>query len=156
MSGLIPGTAWKRFTWMMKVAPSGRKSRVVKTLIDSAELVISRAKTYYLTGGALNVQTGRLRSSVSRSPVYLGGGVFSIDVGTNVWYGKRWEEGLKTSARVIFPKKAKALRMVIDGQVIFRKWARLDPRPRPWLSPAVEDMRPNIFKLFSRIGVNFS
>jgi len=155
MSGLIPNKNWKKFLWGVKNAPKRRKNKIVFTLIQSAELILRRSKTHYLTGAALKVQTGRLRSSMSRSPVFQKMGSFYIDVGTKVWYGKRWEEGLKTGQKYIFPKNAKVLKMVIGGKTIYRKWAKLDPKPRPFIAPAIEDEKPNIFKLFSKIGVEF-
>lgn len=94
--------------------------------------------------------TGRLASSIARgapetsSRFERSGDVATSYVGTNVPYGKTWETtGL--AARIIRPVRAKALRFEIGGEVFFRKSVQQKAKaPRPFLAPALEDMRPQI------------
>lgn len=149
---------WQRLLWQIKTISVKRRNKIVQAMIDAVEGIITRSKTHYLTGAALKVRTGRLRSSVTRGPVLISGDVYTAQFGSNVWYGKAWEMGFTIPARTILPVRAKALRFVIDGNVIFSKRANIPARkvaPRKWLQPAVDDRMPNTIKLLESAGVIF-
>lgn len=65
--------------------------------------------------------TGRLRNSITYDATRSGG--TAVAIGTNVKYGKIHQYGGKVNipAITIVPKKAKALRFVINGKVVFAK-----------------------------------
>ena len=138
-----------------------RADEVASALSDAAELVLTRAKTHYLTGAALRVQTGRLRSSVSKDPAtgaYRAGNVMFVKVGTNVHYGRAWEFGFTVPSYEIRPRWTKALRFEVGGREVFAKRVRIPSRTepaRPWLRPSVEDEMPNIIRILERAGVSF-
>lgn len=150
---------WQQFRKKIKTTTDSRAERIAAALSDAAELVVDRAKTHYLTGAALRVQTGRLRSSVTKTPskgALHNGIIFQVLVGSNVWYGKMWEEGFKIPAYTIYPRVAKALRFTIGGRTIFAKKVNIPARTvaaRPWLGPAVDDSKPAIINLLTKAGV---
>lgn len=109
-----------------------------------------RVKRNYLTGQVLNVRTGRLRASISQTTQMQPGDSRSgfvstpstavATVGTNVVYGAAWEFGSR--AHDIVPIRAKALRFEVGGQVLFRRRVHIPAQaPRPFLRPALENMR---------------
>lgn len=79
--------------------------------------VENTAKTPYLSGLALNVRTGRLRSSISHMIEETADSLIGY-VGTNVVYGRAWELG--------FTRLGKSY------------------APRPFLKPALTDELQNI------------
>ena len=157
----------KFFSWFKKYAKfqDGRKRRIYRALINSAELVVRRAQSYYLTGAALKVQTGRLRSSVGRLPTgnrpYEDRGAYWVLVGTNVWYGKFWELGYKgtVSVKRHTRKISQAFgHPISDGSKIItvrKHQRRLDIKPRKWLEPSIEDNISKIESLLTKAGVVF-
>lgn len=149
---------WDRFVYSVRNWIGVRRPAIINALSKSAEIIISRSQTYYLTNarsrGGLNVQTGRLRSSITKTPVYSSGSGYYIFVGTNVFYGMIWEEGLMPE--IITPVRARALRFVIGGRVVFSRYARFTVRRRPFLRPAVEDKSTEIVALLRRAGVTFN
>ena len=156
-SGFRAEPSWDRFSWNVRTWSRRRTSLIIRALSNSAELILRRAKTHYLTGarsrGGLNVDTGRLRSSISKSSVYQRNKSFWIDIGTNVFYGRIWEEGLMP--RVIMPVRGKVLRFAIKGKVVFTKRARHILIRRPFLRPSVTDEERNVKELLRRAGVRF-
>lgn len=127
--GLIPHSSWRTFLWRLKRVPRARRLAIVQALNQGAEIVIGRAKSHYLTGAALKVQTGRLRSSVTKSPVRQAGSIYFIHVGTKVHYGRYWEEGF-----------------TIHGH---RQAARR------WLLPSIVDKTRDVRRLLAKAGVKF-
>lgn len=87
----------QKFFQNIRTYPVTRSRDLALSLERAAEYPITMSKTHFLTQGrargGLNVDTNRLRSSISKSPVYKIGTTFQIDVGTNVPYGRYWEEG---------------------------------------------------------------
>lgn len=127
--GLIPKQSYNLFKLMLKRAPAARRAAIKAALSDGAELWLTRSKTHYLTLSPLKVRTGRLRASVTKSPVKTAGTYMSITVGTNVHYGAGWELGFSRGGKMFAPRK--------------------------WLEPAGEDVKPNIRRLLERVGVSF-
>lgn len=161
MTTEIDKSQWYRFIKRFKSFQQGREKRIEEGLSNSAELVLRRAKTHYLTGAALRVQTGRLRSSVTKQPATGArktGKSYSVDVGTNVWYGRAWELGFTIKPYTIVPRVKKALRFEVGGKTIFAKKVSIPGRtvkPRKWLEPAIKDNMTNIEKILTKAGVVF-
>ncbi len=133
---------------LQKVGPA-MKAEVDRTVQKLGFELEARVKRDYLTGQVLHVRTGRLRSSithgapdsVSRQEITPDSSIYYV--GTNVSYGVAWEKGIR--AHDIFPKRAKALRFEINGEVIFRKRAHIPAQaPRQFLEPALASMKPLI------------
>lgn len=111
---------------------------VVRELHRRAALVEAEAKRLLTVQGA--VDTGRLRSSITRELVRVNGKLV-IRVGTNVHYARYVEEGTGIYGprkRPIRPVRAKVLAFVPKGQtrVVFAKQVR-GMRARPYLVPAL-------------------
>jgi hypothetical protein len=155
----IDSSEWESFKKRFNTAQSQRPSLIAAALSSAVELPLNRAKTYYLTGGALNVQTGRLRSSVTKRPstgAVRQGDTYSVEIGTNVFYGRAWETGFKVPARVILPTNAKALRFVIGGRVVFSKRVfqpARNQKAKPWLRPSISDTTKDMIDLLAKVGV---
>lgn len=106
-----------------------------------ANELVRRVKHEKLTGQVLNVRTDTLRSSVNRDPqggVRESGGVLSVSVGSNVWYGRMWE---LTGHKDIFPKKGKFLAWRDKAGWHHAKMVAAQA-PRPWLRPALDELKP--------------
>lgn len=131
-SGIFPRNAsvYRALKLKLKSWPKKRQIEIARAMSDGVELILTRSKTFYLTGGALNVQTGRLRSSVTKTPVFRKGNTFIIRYGTNVFYGAIWEKGLRRK-----PKVGKAR--------------------RAFLAPAMADEKSNVRRLLRKAGVDF-
>lgn len=72
--------------------------------------------------------TGRLRSSIGYQIINEGQGVA---VGTNVEYGRYHQFGANLPAMTITPKRAKALRFMVGGKVVYAKRANIPARKLP-------------------------
>ena len=157
----IDARKWYEWRRIIHAFPKKRQEQIKQALSDSAELVLRRAKTHYLTGAALKVRTGRLRSSVTKMPstgAYHIGNLFQVHVGTNVEYGRAWELGFTIPAFTIVPRAKKALAFKMGGESVIVKKVRIPARtvkPRKWLEPAIRDEIPNIVRLLERAGVKF-
>lgn len=165
----------KRFKQNLKERPE----RIAASLSDAAELPLIRAKTHYLTGAALKVQSNRLRSSVTKKPskgAIHSGKEFKVSVGTRVGYGRAWEEGFsgtfsikahirKIKSRNIKSKRqtiSKLQRLYIGGKktasgIAFVKahMRKMDQKARPWLQPSFQDEKPGIINILLKAGVIF-
>ena len=150
--------SWDRFAANISAAPKVRKTLVARALINSGELIVARAKTRYLTGGTpLRVQSGRLRSSVTRSKVRRTKDMAWIEVGTNVWYGRVHEFGGTFTQNV--PAQIRTItkawgRPIKATPVFVRAYTRtVNYPPRPWLRPAFNRSRIKIKREFEKIGL---
>lgn len=145
-----------------------RENQLKQALSQAGWMVATRAQTHYLTGASLKVNINRLRSSVHVQPrtgADISGNKYTVQVGTNVFYGKAWEKGFSVPATTIRPKKKKALRIPIGGSkragsssFVIRRLVRRPPytvKARPWLQPAMDDMKPQIMRLLQEVGVRF-
>lgn len=101
-----------------------------------------------LTGQVLNVRTGTLRRSIT-ARVIRGGATITGLVGTNVVYARIHEFGGTVQVPEIVPVRAKALRFVIDGKVIFARRTRAHPvrlRERSFLRSSLRERRPFVLQ----------
>ncbi len=147
ISGYLIGD--KAFLARLGAAPGRMKVEIDATVLKLGYALQARVQTQKLTGQVLKVRTGRLRSSIaqggtdSRSRFESTADTAIAYVGTNVSYGVAWERGI--AARDIVPIRAKALRFTIGGEILFRKRVRMPAQaPRPFLEPALREMRPQI------------
>lgn len=124
-------------------------------LSAAAEHPITRAKTHYLMGAALKVQSNTLRSSVTKRPsvgAIKNGNNYLLQIGTNVFYGRIWEEGIK--ARLIQPIHKQVLKFNVGGKTIYSKYARIPAQsPRKWLEPSIADTTKDMLNLLTKAGV---
>ena len=100
-------------------------SGLEKTMLRALLTIRSHAKENYLTGPRpqkLGVVTGALRSSLDVSVEHSGGELLG-KIGTNKWYGYMWE-------------------------VTGNKRVKTGPQSRPFLRPAIEDKKAEVFKQF--------
>lgn len=100
------------------------------------EAVKARAQEKYLAGRpGLNVVTGNLSSRISYS-VKDEGNSMSVEVGTNVIYGKVHEYG-----KTIRPVNGKYLSFIgREGKRVFVRQVVIPPRP--WLRPSIQEELP--------------
>ena len=130
-SGIFPKnkSLYNIFLKKAKRWPRRRTELIARALSDAVELILYRSKTYYLTGGALKVQTGRLRSSVAKSPVFKQGSTLRIVYGTNVFYGAIWERGRRTKsgldrraflAPAYMDQKSEVVRLLREAGIAFK------------------------------------
>jgi len=159
----IDDSKFKDFLRRFKQKINQRPDTISRALSDAAELALGRAKAHYLTGAALKVQTGRLRSSVTKSPptgAIRQGNDYLVQVGTNVEYGRFWEYGyhgkvqVKMHERIM--KKAFGRDLKTPKRVTVSAHTRhVDQDPRPWLAPAFRDEKSNIRRILAKAGVLF-
>jgi len=123
----------------------GYQNSLIDLLRKAGWKVLVQTQSKYLVGESLYVRTNRLRSSIKVGRVERIGTTFGISAGTNVSYGRYWEEGFTIKPYSIFPKDKKALSFN-DGNVVVK---RVDMpgrtmAPRPWLMPSFEDVLPEL------------
>lgn len=136
----------KKFEALAKKMP-GKLKQTMDRAIKAVRVNVVRKK---LSGRVLKVQTGRLRNSITAKVEKSGADVVG-KVGTNVKYGKAWEDtGIKV--HTITPKSKKALHFFYKGKEIFCKSANLPAqKPRPFLAPALQEEMPKIMAMFRRV-----
>ena len=109
-------------------------------------------KQSWLSGGALNVQSGRLRRSITEKTTETGNDVRSR-TGTNVEYGRFWElgfhdvENVKAHVRKIASRSLRETKKHGKAQGIAFVKAfsrRVDQNARPFLKPALASMRAQV------------
>lgn len=98
-----------------------------------------------LSGQVLHVRTGNLRNSVNPYPpdadTFPMQGRVSVD--RTAPYGRMLELG--TAAHEIVPTRAKALRFMMGGDLIFAMRVRHPgTRPMPFMVPSLTEKRPSI------------
>ncbi len=146
ISGYLVGD--RQLLARMSALPTRVKADMDNTVRALGYELQARVQRDYLSGQVLKVRTGRLRTSItqgqpdSRSRFESTPLTSYAYVGTNVSYGRIWEyEGIP--AHDVVPVRAKALRFVIGGEVLFRKRARIPAQgPRPFLKPALAAIAP--------------
>jgi len=150
VDGFRVDSRWERLVSRMRRAVYFREANIRSALIYAAEIVVTTSKKEYLsakeekitsiiegkkkeisifTVKALAVRTGRLRSSMTRSAPHKSGRTHFIEVGTNVNYGRFWEQGF-----VHWPSG---------------RWMP----PRKFIEPSLRDNYEKIRKRFEKIGV---
>lgn len=108
-----------------------------------------KSKRDYLSGprpSRLQPVTGRLRSSVTHAVTERENEI-EVAVGTNVKYGKVWELGFQGTQQVrahlrvvskVFGETTKATVQSVSSHA-----RKANIKPRPFLSPAIQDMLPS-------------
>lgn len=128
------------------------EARLQQALRRAGAMVAGEARRIVYKGhaaGHLKGDTGRLRQSILYE---LHGS--QAHVGTNVEYARIHELGGTTAPHLIVPRKAKALRFEIDGNVVFRASVKHPGSvipARPYLQPALEAKTPEINAAFDRV-----
>jgi len=126
---------------------------VSRALRQGLLLAERRVRGTYLSGRALNRQTGRLRNSVT-SDVRIRGNQVIGAIGTNVVYGRFWELGYSgpvsvkahtRTIRQVFGRPIPA--MTVDVRAHVRQ---VNAEARPFLRPGVEDVLPDIRRLIKK------
>jgi len=134
--------------------PAAIHDEVVRTVQRLGYAVEARSKAGYLTGPRpqhLGVVTGRLRGSIShgaadsRSRLEESGSAVYYYVGTNVGYGKLWEEGFMRRIGA----GARGGPRTLTGKSLASYIARHPPgtravAARPFLAPALHDLQDRI------------
>lgn len=124
------------------------RKRLAGAVYESGAMLQRHIQNRKLSGQALNVRTGRLRSSIALSPPTAArddGKRISIMVGTNVKYGVAWELGL--SDHPIAARRRKFLRFTgRDGKWVFRRSVNWRTRihKRSFLGSAFVEMQAAI------------
>jgi hypothetical protein len=164
----IDTRAWASFRLRWITWTKERQTEMTEALSKGAWIAATIAQTKYLSGRVLNVKTGRLRASVRVVPskgADIAGNRYTVQVGTNVFYGGAWEHGYSVPAKEIRPKTKKALKIPVGGSkrsggqsfVLRRKVNRksYSVKARPWLQPAMDEAKPMMKDLLSKVGVRF-
>jgi len=130
-----------------KIKPEARTA--MRTVVLLLEGYVKRNK---LSGQVLNVQTGRLRSSIT-GQIYEYSDEIIGKVGTNVEYGRLWELGGVIPEHEVVPRRAQALHFFYKGAEVFCKRARIPARkvePRPFLAPSLAENRQRIIQIIGQ------
>lgn len=132
----------------LALVPERTRARVRKTIAALTLEILRKVKAEKLSGQVLRNQTGTLRRSINQrvedSPLGITG-----SVGTNLRYGKRWEQGytgpeqVKAHMRAI--KQAWGRPLATPVRVQVRAFTRqLDIKARPFLRPVLDEMRAEV------------
>jgi len=127
-----------------------KKDKLRMSLADAVEymanLVKNRSKEVYLRGprpSRLGVVTGNLYKSIRSWKEYDAiKGVLRGKIGTNVWYGKKWETGETPPGK---PERFKGPAVTKALREIYKKMGK-GPSKRPFLKPALMDLKPAILE----------
>jgi len=137
---------------MLRKMPGLVTPALFKGMKQAMPAVESQAKSPYLTGKALNVQTGHLRRSVA-TRVNISGDKVTGSIGTNVSYGRFWELGysgpmnVRAHSRTIRQAFGRA---ISPRAVSVRAHTRqVDQKPRPFLRPAIEDKLEQVHRILA-------
>jgi hypothetical protein len=106
---------------------------------EGRNYVRSKVMNEKLSGQVLNRRTGTLLRSIQEGggpPVFFGPYAVRANVGTNIWYGRMWEE---TGHGEIRPVNKKAL--FWPGAAHPVAFVRAQA-PRPFLRPSIEESSP--------------
>ena len=137
------------------------RARVRQAVERSAIEVQRKVKQEKLTGGVLNVRTGRLRRSITTKTTE-DGAVITGTTGTNVSYGAAWERGFDKVANIrsyVRRIKGRDVRGKVDGkrQVVARGVAtvrahtrHMKQQARPFLRPSLDELSTKIRERLTR------
>lgn len=132
----------KEFQKAMGRLASNTPQAVYNMVRNGCLLIEVRAKTHHLAGATLKPRTHRLQASV-KTRVTKEAGTVVGRVGSPVVYAAIHNEG-----GIIKPKNAKYLTFRINGKWISTKQVTMPKRP--WLDNSVEDVKPQLEKIFGR------
>jgi phage gpG-like protein len=121
---------------------------VERSTAEVQQLVAGR----YLTGGALNVRSGRLRRSITMD-VEDSGQAITGRVGTNVDYGRFWELGFHGSVTVHSHTRSVAFGRSVAPFTVPTHTRRVDQDAHPFLGPALQELAPSIHDRLARAAV---
>lgn len=136
----------------IKAMHTGVMDAIRKALQKGMQIVRETVKDPYLTGKALNVDTGTLRRSITYKTEKVGTSMVKASVGTNVIYGRIHELGFSGPVSVerharyqylVYGKKMKTPRMVAVEQ----HTRNMKMPARPFLRPALEEHIDDIEEL---------
>jgi phage gpG-like protein len=144
ISGYLIGD--KALVARLSALPETIRPKLDETVMRLGRMLQGTVKHDWLRGprpSRLGIVTGRLANSIAVRFESTATAI-TATVGTNVPYGVMWETTGKP-AQTIRPKRAKALRFEIGGEVLFRKSVTIPAQPpRPFLKPALQQLRPRI------------
>lgn len=128
-----------------------RGPEIVASLLTRMDRLMIELQSYIvrnkLSGNPLHRVTGVLASSVQTIPAEAHGRTISAGVVSSAgpaFYGQIHELGGKHPFDIL-PTRAKVLRFVSNGEVVFARAVHREPLPaRPFMSPALEEMREHI------------
>ena len=102
-------------------------------LREASRQVVARAKVL------APVRTGRLRSSIRAEQPRIFSLRGSVKVGSDLEYAAMVNDG--TRPHIIRPRRARALRFVVGGRVVYAKFVRHPgTRARPFLDRALQEV----------------
>jgi hypothetical protein len=130
--------------------------RVDRAGATAAGMTIARREVVQITRRVYNranvltpVDTGRLRAGNQMRVRQTGAQVVG-EVFNDVDYGPPVHDG--TPARIVRPRRRRALRFVAGGQVVFAAWARLPARRgRPWIYRAMVEVAGRVGWTVTRV-----
>ena len=142
INGQVIGT--ERVTADLRAEEGRTRSRVRQTVNRLGVKLQTHVKKDKLTGQVLRVKSGRLRRSINLEMSETEDSI-TASVGTNVNYGIGWEMGHRRPAVDIYPKNKLALFWPGAAHPVkhVHQPAR-DVRARPFLVPALNDLRAEI------------
>lgn len=125
-----------------------RGARILSALVARADALMIQLQSYIVTqklsGQVLRRVTGVLASSVTTIPAKVEGTTIVAGVessGGPAFYGHIFESG-GARGYDILPTRARVLRFVSDGQVIFTRMVHREPQPaRPFMQPSLDEMK---------------
>lgn len=138
-------TIGNRAAWEKLRQAHARMLPALREATDKSTAIMAGRARELASGQVLKVRTGRLRSSILPSRAELLGLKVQSDINSNVEYLPVHELGLTIPARTVAPTRAKALRFVVGGRVVFAKKASIPPvnmPRRPVMQPGVEQTLP--------------
>lgn len=98
--------------------------------------IVSYVQREKLRGQVLKRQSGFLAASIQHRVV----GPHALRIGPGAIYGAAHEFGIPLSdGNRIFPKRGKALRFFVNGQLVFAKSVRQHVVKRPYLAPGITE-----------------
>jgi hypothetical protein len=116
-------------------------SKALSGIRSELPSVIERSLTTLAEIGATNAKSSRIfknrTGNLRKNIKFTVDGEYARSVIADTGYAFYVEFGNNQKGDKIYPKRAKALRFVIDGEVIFRKWVK-SHGPLPFLGPARE------------------
>lgn len=157
ISGYLVGD--RQLVAQLGALPKAIQDNIAKTVDMLGLRLIANVVTQKLSGQVLKRRTGRLAASIARGGAQTRSKFEQTSttaiayVGTNVTYGRTWEYGAHVPAYEIRPKNGQALHFFSHGAEIFAKVVHMparDIKARPYLAPALQEMKPQIIAEIQR------
>jgi len=134
-------------TTHLGLIPQKAHGRVKIAVNQLVMQLLRKVKADKLSGQVLRNQTGRLRRSINSQVIDTPDSITG-SVGTNVVYGRRWEEGFRGTEQVkahVRSIRQAWGRSITPREVQVGAFSRdLDIRPRPFLGPSLQELGPTI------------